>query len=103
MLITRIYSAPTSNSNYFGYKVGRRTDGLQRTGATYNEKSAIYSAEVDHPRSRDECGRLPNRFIDRPYIDNVENLTEAFRDSLFVLAAVPHERLRQQYLKPLVD
>ncbi|MGK3373248.1 MULTISPECIES: hypothetical protein [Citrobacter freundii complex] len=35
-----------------------------------------------------------NRFIDRPYIDDVENLTDAFRDSLFALAAVPRERLR---------
>ncbi|HGY5618457.1 TPA: ATP-binding protein [Citrobacter freundii] len=62
--------------------------------STYNEKRSTHNAGDDQPASRDEYGRLLNRFIDRPYIDDVENLTDAFRDSLFSLAAVPRERLR---------
>lgn len=62
--------------------------------STHNEESSTYNAGYDQPTSRDEYGRLLNRFLDRPYIDDVENLTEAFRDSLFDLAAVPRERLR---------
>lgn len=62
--------------------------------STYNEKRSTHNAGDDQPASRDEYGRLLNRFIDRPYIDDVENLTDAFRDSLFALAAVPRERLR---------
>lgn len=58
--------------------------------STYNEENA----EDNQPTSRDEYGCLLNRFIDRPYIDDADNLTEAFRDSLFALAAVPRERLR---------
>ncbi|HEM7419628.1 TPA: AAA family ATPase, partial [Citrobacter youngae] len=63
-------------------------------GSTHSEESSTYNSGDDQPASRDEYGRLLNRFIDRPYIDDVENLTDAFRDSLFALAAVPRERLR---------
>jgi hypothetical protein len=63
-------------------------------GSTHNEENYTYNAENAQPASRDEYGRLLNRFIDKPYIDDVDNLTEAFRDSLFTLAAVPRERLR---------
>ena len=63
-------------------------------GSTHNEESSTYNAGDDRPVSRDEYGRLLNRFIDRPYIDDIDNLTEAFRDSLFTLAAVPREKLR---------
>lgn len=62
--------------------------------STHNEENSTYNAGDDQPASRDEYGRLLNRFIDRSYIDDVDNLTEAFRDSLFTLAAVPRERLR---------
>ena len=62
--------------------------------STHNEDSSTYNAGDDQPAPRDEYGRLLNRFIDRPYIDDVDNLTEDFRDSLFTLAAVPRERLR---------
>lgn len=62
--------------------------------STHNEESATYNAGEEQSASRDKYGRLFNRFIDGPYIDDVDNLTMAFRDSLFTLAAAPRERLR---------
>lgn len=43
---------------------------------------------------RDEHGRILNRFIDLPYIDSVDNLTQAFRNNLYAQAAVPRKKLR---------
>ncbi|EGK4119505.1 AAA family ATPase [Escherichia coli] len=62
--------------------------------STHNGENSTYSAGADQLASRDECGRLLNRFIDLPYIDDVENLTDEFRESLFALAIVPREKLR---------
>ncbi|WP_407732145.1 RNA-binding domain-containing protein [Pseudocitrobacter faecalis] len=62
--------------------------------STHNGENSTYSAGADQLASRDEYGRLLNRFIDLPYIDDVENLTDEFRESLFALAIVPREKLR---------
>ncbi|MEN4636721.1 RNA-binding domain-containing protein [Pantoea agglomerans] len=43
---------------------------------------------------RDEHGRILNRFIDLPYIDSVDNLTQTFRNNLYAQAAVPRKKLR---------
>lgn len=69
---------------------------------THNGDSSTHSA-TDHSASgaefnasvmRDEHGRLLNNYIDLPYIDSVESLTDVFRESLYSLAAIPRERLR---------
>lgn len=62
--------------------------------STHNGENSTYSTGADQLASRDGCGRLLNRFIDLPYIDDVENLTDEFRESLFALAIVPREKLR---------
>ncbi|EJC5334166.1 putative DNA binding domain-containing protein [Salmonella enterica] len=82
----------TYNEQRSTHNEGNSTYNEKRS--THNEENSTYNAGDDQPASRDEYGRLLNRFIDRPYIDDVDNLTEAFRDSLFTLAAVPRERLR---------
>lgn len=89
----------TYNDQRSTHNEGNSTYNEQRSthnegDSTYNEESSTYNAEEDQPAFRDEYGRLLNRFIDRPYVDDVDNLTEAFRESLFALAAVPRERLR---------
>ncbi|KHS74755.1 ATPase AAA [Pectobacterium brasiliense] len=89
----------THNEGSSTYNEQRSTHNEQRSthnegNSTYNEQRSTHNAGDDQPASRDKYGRLLNRFIDRPYIDDVENLTDAFRDSLFALAAVPRERLR---------
>ncbi|MFK8257909.1 RNA-binding domain-containing protein [Erwinia sp. AnSW2-5] len=70
--------------------------------STHSGGSSTHSA-TDHSVSgpefnasvmRDEHGRLLNNYIDLPYIDSVESLTDVFRESLFSLAAIPRERLR---------
>lgn len=64
------------------------------TGSTHDGENFTYSVEIEQKASRDECGRLLNRYIDLPYIDDIKNLTDEFRNSLFYLAATPRARLR---------
>ena len=71
-----------SNSTYSG------------DGSTYNSLNSTHNSADSQLASRDEYGRLLNCYIDLPYIDAVENLTDTFRDSLFSLAAVPREKSR---------
>ncbi|OAT75198.1 hypothetical protein A9B99_16945 [Mangrovibacter phragmitis] len=88
-------ASSTYNEDSSTYNEQRSTHN--KGNSTYNEQRSTHNeenAEDNQPTSRDEYGRLLNRFIDRPYIDDADNLTEAFRDSLFALAAVPRERLR---------
>lgn len=74
------------------HNAGSSTYNEQRS--THSDISSTYSDEKNHSASRDRYGRLLNDFFDRPYIDDVENLTDAFRDSLFSMAAVPRAKLR---------
>ncbi len=83
----------TDNERRSTHNEQRSTHNVPRS--TYNEEHSTYSNADDRPPSRDEYGRLLNRFIDKPYIDDIGNLTEAFRNSLFILAAAPREKLRQ--------
>lgn len=71
-----------SNSTYSG------------DGSTYNSLNSTHNSADSQPASRDEYGRLLNCYIDLPYIDAVENLSDTFRESLFRLAAVPREKSR---------
>lgn len=75
---THSETGPTHNAA----QSGGRTTGL-------NKKT-----NINQSISRDDHGRIISRFIGLPYIDSVEHLTEAFRDTLFAQAAIPREKLR---------
>ena len=84
----------------------RSTHNEQRSthydgSSTYNGQESTHSGEHSTHKPdtgtsdpRDEHGRLLNWFIDLPYIDDAGNLTEDYRESLFVLAAIPRAKLR---------
>ncbi|KAA5952513.1 MULTISPECIES: RNA-binding domain-containing protein [unclassified Pantoea] len=82
----------THNGQSFTYK-----DAGRAQGAVSVEDIAMHEVdrEANQQRAaRDEHGRMINRFIDLPYIDSVNNLSEHFRNSLFEQAEVPREKLR---------
>lgn len=82
----------THNDQSFTYKdAGRAQGGFSVEDIAMRE----VDREVSQQRAaRDEYGRMINRFIDLPYIDSVNNLSEHFRNSLFEQAEVPREKLR---------
>lgn len=94
VVVSATYNESRSTYNELRSTHNEESSTYNDPRSTHNEDSFTYTAEDDRPVSRDDYGRLLNLFIDRPYIDDVDNLTEAFRDSLFALAAVPRERLR---------
>lgn len=92
-----------SSSTYYGEgsTLNEQSSTYSEGGLTHNDitPESVAKTKSDMEDShqcvvRDEHGRILNRFIDLPYIDSVDHLTQPFRDILFTHAAVPREKLR---------
>lgn len=86
-----------SSSTYYGESstYNGQSSTYSEAGLTQTTDNLASDLEEGHQCIvRDEYGRILNRFIDLPYIDSIDNLTQSFRESLFALAAAPRQKMR---------
>lgn len=83
------------SSTHYGQRSTHSEDCLTQNDTTPDIAAMSESDLEDNHQSivRDEHGRLLNRFIDLPYIDAIDNLTQSFRDIPFTQAAVSRKKL----------